>query len=325
MALIKLGALAQDVRGSLNGSTFSRNKGGAYVRSKVSPVQPVSDFSANSRQAFKIASQAWASSLTATERGAWIAFAAIHPFINVFGDSINLSGIAFFQAANKRLQQLGFPMVADAPTEWDVTPPGAIAPTISVDGAGNMSLLINPTTPPEVSTDIAYLFATTKIPNGALPQKNQYRLVNDFAASTPDETFDWGPLYQTRFAPYTPADGDRIGILYAYFDTLNGCLSVASGLVTIASALPGPLIPATFKEALDIGGGNISRVIFTGVPHGLTTGDEVDIVLDPPDAVFDGTGMAVTVVHANEFTLPSVAGTPTAGSGTGGTIQHTGP
>ncbi len=312
MALIKLGALAQDVRGSLNGTTFSRNKGGAYVRSKVSPVQPVSDFSANSRQAFKIASQAWASSLTATERGAWIAFAAIHPFINVFGDSINLSGIAFFQAANKRLQQLGFPMVADAPVEWDVTPPGAIAPVLSVDGVGNVSLIINPSAAPDVVTDIAYLFATPKIPNGALPQKNQYRLVNNFDASTPDETFDWGPDYKTRFNPYVPADGDRIGILYAYFDTLNGCLSVASGLVTVATALPGPTIAVSAIEGPDAGGGDISYYYFTPVPHGLTTGDNVDVVVTGY-APWNATNLPITVLTPTAFkSTADNPGTPQA-------------
>jgi len=325
MALIKLGALAQDVRGSLNGTTFSRNKGGAYVRSKVSPVQPVSDASANSRQAFKIASQAWASSLTPTERGAWLAFAAIHPFINVFGDSINLSGIAFFQAANKRLQQLGFPMVADAPVDWDVTPPGAIAPVLSVDGVGGISLLINPTTAPDVVTDIAYLFATTKIPDGALPQKNQYRLVNNFAASTPDNTFEWGPDYAARFTPYIPAVGDRIGILYAYFDTLNGCLSVASGITAVASGIPGPIKTLAAIEGYDETGGNITRYWITTAPHGLSNGDEITTT-GTGDAAYNVVDLPITVVNPTIVKDPApIVGTPKVFTPLGfGTLQRTG-
>jgi hypothetical protein len=321
MALIKLGALAQDVRGSLNGTTFSRNKGGAYVRSKVSPVQPVSAFSANSRQAFKAASQAWASSLTDVERGAWIAFAAIHPFINIFGDSINLSGIAFFQAANKRLQQLGYPMYADAPTTWDVVPPGAIAPVISVDGVGNINMTINPATPPSAGTTIAYLFATPKIPNGALPQKNQYRLVNTFDAAAPDDTFDWGPDYATRFFPYVPAANDRIGILYAYFDTLTGALSVASGIVVAASAIPGPLIPVDGYIFEDQGGGIAQQTIFTAMPHGITALNTVDAVSSDPLIDFSGYAVASVTPTSLTFTPFTHAAVPFTAAPAGSTVQ----
>lgn len=324
MALIKLGALAQDVRGSLNGTTYSRNRGGAYVRSKVSPVQPISPASSASRQAFKDASQSWSSQLTDTERGSWIAFAATHPFINVFGDSIVLSGIAFFQAANKRLAGIGFPMIADAPITWDVTPPGIIAPVATVNTSGVLSLLINPdvaTSGPNIS---AYLFATTKIPNGARPQRNQYRLVNPQDATVRNETYDWGIDYQARFSPYTPAEGDKLGILYAYIDTDNGCISVSSNEVTIAVTLPGPLINVVSKIKLDAGAGNIQPILSTEVPHGLTGGDQITVALSPTDADIDGTDEVVgTVVSETQFYLSSRPGTPAGFTTTAGTIQRT--
>lgn len=325
MALIKLGALAQDVRGSLNGTTFSRNKGGAYARTKVSPVNPFSPYSANSRQAFKAVAQAWAQTLNDSDRAQWIAFAALHPFINVFGDSITLSGIAFYQAAMKRLQQLGFPIFNDPPATWLTDPPGDIAPVMSVDGAGNVQLLINPTNAvPNVDTT-AYVFATPVLAPGVTPQRSDFRLINAIDGTIRDDTYDFGPAYKARFGGLVPPDGAKIAIKYAYLDTVLGSLSVPSSAIINASALPGPLIPAVFKEALDLGGGNISRVLFTSVPHGLTTGDEVDVILSPSDPVFDGAGQVVTVINDVEFTLPTVAGTPTAGAGTAGTIQHTGP
>src|SRR5438094_3122359 len=100
MARVKLGGLAQDVRGTLNGNVFSRNRGGAYVRTKVSPVQPVSAFSSLARSIFAALSQAWSTDLSDVERAAWEAFAAVHPFVIVFGDAIVLSGIAFYQSVN---------------------------------------------------------------------------------------------------------------------------------------------------------------------------------------------------------------------------------
>src|SRR5437660_7275288 len=253
MALIKLGALAQDVRGSLNGTTFSRNKGGAYVRTKVSPVQPVSAFSANSRQAFKIVSQTWAALLTDANRAAWIAFAALHPFINVFGDSIILSGIAFFGAAMKRLQQLGFPIFDVPPSVWSCDPPGVIAPVMAVDGVGNVSLLINPANAPSGGGITAYLFATPVLAPGVTPQNTDFRLVNSIDGTIRDNTYDFGTAYKARFGGLVPNVGDKIAIKYAYLDTDTGCLSVPSELNILATGIPGPAIPVTAKELQDAG------------------------------------------------------------------------
>lgn len=324
IAIIKLGGLAQDVRGSLNGTVFSRNKGGAYTRSKVSPVQPISDANTNSKQAFKEVSQMWSQLLTDEERASWIAFAALHPFVNVFGDSIVLSGIAFFQAANKRLVQIGFPAVAEAPADWDVIPPGAIAPVLSSDGAGNVSLLINPTTAPDVATDIAYLFATQKIGNGAQPQRNQYRLINTFDGDSPDDTFDWGPLFKARFDDYVPQNGDKIGILYAYFDSLNGAISVASGTTVVATDIPGPLIPIGAKQLADAGDGDVYPQLTTNVPHGFTTGDNVTVILDPPDADFDLVNTGIAVLTPTIFRFPATPGTPGDLTATDGSAQKVG-
>ena len=40
MAKIKFGMMMTDARGKLGGQVFSKNKGGAYVRTKVTPSNP---------------------------------------------------------------------------------------------------------------------------------------------------------------------------------------------------------------------------------------------------------------------------------------------
>ena len=40
MAKIKMTAIVADMRNKLNGSVFSRNRGGAYIRTKVTPINP---------------------------------------------------------------------------------------------------------------------------------------------------------------------------------------------------------------------------------------------------------------------------------------------
>lgn len=126
MAKVKYGGLAQDVRGSLNGNTHSRNASGNYVRAKASPVQVQSDRQLQQRAIFTSNAQAWRG-LSDADRAAWNNFAASHPITDRFGDSIILSGIAAFQKINSDEQTLGLPMLTTPPPDPGTPPPAATA------------------------------------------------------------------------------------------------------------------------------------------------------------------------------------------------------
>ena len=102
MALIKLGALAQDVRGSIAGTTFSKSRAGATTRQKVSPVQPSTERQRTVRSNLTTISQAWRN-LTDAAQGAWNTWAQNHPIPNVFGDPIKLAGNGAFLKVNADL------------------------------------------------------------------------------------------------------------------------------------------------------------------------------------------------------------------------------
>lgn len=229
MALVKMGALAQDVRGSLNGSTFSRNRGGAYVRSKVSPVQPVSVHSSAVRAAFKAGSQTWATGLTQVQRAAWIAFAAVHPFVNVFGDSITLSGIAMFQAVNQRLQLCGEAQLLNAPSSFVVPDLGGVTVAATLAAGLYTTLTL---TPGRVLTynEGLYVNWTPGLPPGVKIQKTDYRLVNTSASGLFLSAHDISAFVNGRFpgAPF-PA-GKQAGALVA-------CLNAATGAISSAVSL----------------------------------------------------------------------------------------
>jgi len=53
------GAIVVDGRGKLGGHVASKNRHGSYFRTKVSPSQPASQYSANVRARFTTISQAW--------------------------------------------------------------------------------------------------------------------------------------------------------------------------------------------------------------------------------------------------------------------------
>jgi len=238
MALIKTGGLVNDIRGSQNGLTFSRNKGGAYVRQKVSPVQPVSPFSSLARAIFTSLSQAWATALTAAQRAAWVTFASTHTFVNVFGDSITLSGIAMYQSVNRAIQQIGKVRIDNAPTVFTAPAVQSFTP-VAVITAGVISTLTQTTVlagavAMPASGDL-YIFATPPMPPGVKPQKSDFRLINPGTYSAVTLTSAILTLYNNRFGTPGAVTGQQIAFRIAVLDWSTGAIGTG---ITVNYILP---------------------------------------------------------------------------------------
>lgn len=233
MAKVKLGALTQDVRGTLNGNVFSRNRGGAYVRTKVSPVQPLSAFRDLAQQIFGALSQRWSSTLDDSQRAAWEAFAAVHPFINIFGDQIILGGVAFYQAANRRLGQLGEAFIDDPPASWSVEDTGGA--TLTIEAGGDFIIAIGRALAPD---EVLYVFGTPILLGARTPQRNDFRLLQtpELPLITPGA--DAYAVYNNRFAPQELAIGNRVAVRVQILNTDTGASSapVLAQTVVVASA-----------------------------------------------------------------------------------------
>ena len=70
MAKIKFGMMMTDARGKLGGQVFSKNRSGAYVRTKVTPVNPRTAAQPLSRSILGTLSASW-SGLTEVQRRSW--------------------------------------------------------------------------------------------------------------------------------------------------------------------------------------------------------------------------------------------------------------
>lgn len=100
MAKTLFGALIVDMRNKLGGHVLSKNKGGSFIRRKVSPIQP---FTAPQRLIRGILTQlarSWGGTLIDSERAAWKAFADAHPVTDVFGQNVKLTGEQMFVRLN---------------------------------------------------------------------------------------------------------------------------------------------------------------------------------------------------------------------------------
>ncbi len=126
MAIVKLGGGVAAASGSVGGITFSRNRGGPYIRSRVVPVNPNTIFQAAIRGFVAQLTSLWIDTLTLAERDAWNLYALNVPLPNPLGEPRNVGGLGMYVRSNVPRLQAALTRVDTAPTVFDLgafTPP----------------------------------------------------------------------------------------------------------------------------------------------------------------------------------------------------------
>lgn len=152
MALIKPGPAIADIRGSINGVTFSRNRAGMIARQRVVPTNPRSDAQTLVRDQLTYLQGYFRNSLTATEQAQWETAVATYPRTNKLGDSFKLTAINLFILVNFPLYTCGGTILTTPPAV-----PLAIGmpqPTIAGSTIADLEITI---TDPVLSAGDAYL------------------------------------------------------------------------------------------------------------------------------------------------------------------------
>jgi len=106
--------------GSVAGNTWSRNKGGLYVRRRSAPTNPTTVRQTAVRTVLSSLSTAWAG-LTSTQKQQWRDWASAHPSLDSLGQSFFLSGQQAYIALNARVIDFGGSAVATPPITNDPT------------------------------------------------------------------------------------------------------------------------------------------------------------------------------------------------------------
>lgn len=102
MAKIKFGAMMVDASGKLGGQVFSKNRGGAYIRTKTTPLNPQTTAQMSIRGIFASISSAW-SVLSEASRQSFNNLVSSYARTDIFGDLRNPSGKNLFQRLNQNL------------------------------------------------------------------------------------------------------------------------------------------------------------------------------------------------------------------------------
>lgn len=116
MANIRTGSIVADIRGKVGTEIYSRNRGGAYVKNYVSPIQPNSIAQMTQRGMMATAVAAW-QALSDPERQLWLNAALKAPTSGLGADKIRRSGYNEFISRKRNLLNISNnnnPTVIDA-------------------------------------------------------------------------------------------------------------------------------------------------------------------------------------------------------------------
>lgn len=131
--MLILSNIVSKMSGSLNGITGAHNKGGMYLRSRSSPINPNTSAQQTIRNGVKLYSARWGNVLSAAERDAWEVYAQNQPLTNKIGESRQIPPLSHYIRSNVPRAQVGLATVDAAPTQF--TLPAFNDPSFAIVGS----------------------------------------------------------------------------------------------------------------------------------------------------------------------------------------------
>lgn len=207
MAKIKFGMMMTDARGKLGGQVFSKNRSGAYVRTKVTPVNPQTTFQQSNRSLLGSLSSGW-SNLTQVQRNSWNSAVEAWQKTNVFGDLQKPTGKNLFTGLNK-VRSANFPesamlVLPPAKEEFNVV---VIASASYIVGSGAFTVTMSGAFTEGATFEVR---ATGNISAGTSYIKNLLRGLGNAFVVSPEGVLTITSAYQTRFGSLS--NGSKVGI-----------------------------------------------------------------------------------------------------------------
>ena len=229
MAKVKFSALISEMRNKLNGSVFSRNRGGAYLRNKVTPLNPQSLAQVLVRSTFTSFAQSWRT-LTEDQRTAWRNAVSNWSTTDVFGDIINPSGSNLYSRLNINITNAGGSAILLPPAPIGATALTSLAVSAAA-GAGTVGITFAPGTVP--AGHAAVLDATANLSPGIANANSQFRQI-DVLAAAEASPYAAGTSYVAKFGGLSA--GQRVFVRMRFVNTTTGERSQALVGTTIVAA-----------------------------------------------------------------------------------------
>jgi len=226
MAKLLFTAFLADARGKVNGTVFSKNRGGAYARTKVTPTQVVPAYTFFATQRLSVLSGNF-KALPAAAISAWDAAAINFPVTNIFGNSYFLTGLQLYVSLNSTLIFIGESTISLPPLPLVLS-----SFTITIGTWSSIDLVISLSA---INPNQLYLVeATRPLSPGKNFLKNEYRTIQTIdGTGAPIVNESILPFYTAKFGVPTP--GQRIGIRIKTATYTTGQLGVPINTSQIVS------------------------------------------------------------------------------------------
>ena len=258
MAIIQLGELISNIRGSIGGVTFSKNRAGQIAKKRSAGRKSYSNNQANELKYQAYVSRQW-QILTLTNKNLWNSYALLYPSTDRYGTVKSLSGFNYFCKVNNLNYKLNNLIM--------LTPPERVAPAVisSFDIlATNNTLKIK--FPDAINYDDNTMFIFASLPSQTTSSKNRgkIRLVSILTNPIGEEfdiTADWELYFKTSYSKIA-SKGKFL---------IHACIYLVSNLsfengIQICSV--GVLHQSPYSTLLLVGGGNVL----------LTTGGKIKLL-----------------------------------------------
>lgn len=215
MASIKFGNIVVAMAGKISGNVYSRNKGGAYSRTWVKPVNPQSGKQLAVRNFVTSLSQAWRG-LTQSNREAWAAAAENFKRINRMAETIKLTGNALYVSLNKNLADIGVAAITTPPQPTDV----GYATALSVVADNSSNTLVLTFTAVNDTNTAWKVFATPALSAGINSPGTRYRQIG-YSGTAEASPYDVSADYIATFGAIG-AVGSKIFVKMVPVDISTG-------------------------------------------------------------------------------------------------------
>lgn len=219
------GPFIGNASGSVGGQVASRNRYGAYFRTRAIPVTSTTPAALNAKARFTTASQAWIA-LTEGQRLAWKEWALDNPVIDRLGQQQELQGNAAYIQINARLAAIGTAPIVAPPVAAAPTGLLTLAQTCDI-GTGNFELVFTAT--PTGAGVLLYIQSAIVNSGGINYVSNKLRLIGVSGAAEASP-FDHQTLLEARFG--TAVVNQWVHSLVSTVDTTTGLLSGALSVKT---------------------------------------------------------------------------------------------
>jgi hypothetical protein len=224
---IKFGAIVVDGRNKIGGHVMSKNRAGAYMRTKVTPVNPRSIDQENTRNRLSSISTSW-DGLSSSQISAWNSAVSQWSHTDIFGDIKHPSGFNLFQKLNNNILRVGGTALTTPPVKVELSFLGKL--TCGTVAASALPLTFDLQS--LGSNEKLEISATPVVSVGKSFVKSEYRIIGHSLTLTAGAT-DCGSLWISKFGSYLDAAG-KIFISARIVNSVSGQAGVPVSAFSIS-------------------------------------------------------------------------------------------